>query len=247
MHKQKCIGYFLLAVALMTALAACGGEAATNTPAPSNTPAPTDTPAPTATIAPTVNPADLPLADLQATVAALEEQLELARSRAEGASSAGEESAAQQDIQRFQRQLATLTPLLESAGEPGADSTEESADSAAGLTLAGDFAEARAWTWDELQALEMLTAALAGPDENDPETEYTGVSFAALLEAAGLSATAETLVATASDGSAVEIDLTALKECADCMIVLADDQFNLVMPGLPSDNWVNAVTRLEAQ
>lgn len=122
MHRQNLIGFFLVGLMLVAGLTACGGQpAATNTPAPTNTAAPTDIPAPTNTPAPTVNPADMPLADLQATVTALESSLELAHSRAEGASSAGEESAAQQDILRFERQLATLMPLLESTEEATAE------------------------------------------------------------------------------------------------------------------------------
>ncbi len=228
----------LILIAVL-ALAACG-EAPTATPLPTNTPAPTDTPAPTRTPAPTVDTASLPLADLQATATALEEKLAYAHSAAEVASSAAEENAAAQDISRYENQIAQINELIASAG--GGASEELT------LTLVGAIDEARDWDWAEIEAVGTKTATVAGPRDSDPEAEYTGVGLAAFLEAAGLGEDAATLKATAADGFNVEIDLAAVKDCEDCMLVLVEDGgLRLVMPGFASREWVQDLVSLEAK
>jgi hypothetical protein len=117
----------------------------------------------------------------------------------------------------------------------------------AALTLAGDFAEARDWGWADLEALEMITATVAGPKDDDPEAEYTGMSLAALVEAAGLGEDAATLVATATDGFEAEIEVAALKDCAECMLVLEDGSLRLILPGFESKAWVRDLVSLEAR
>jgi len=110
------------------------------------------------------------------------------------------------------------------------------------------FGEARDWAWAEIEALGTQTVTAAGPKADDPEADYTGVSLVALLEAAGLEDDATTLVATASDGFAAEIDLAAARDCADCLLVWSEESgLRLVMPGFPSNNWVQDVVSLEAK
>ncbi|MBN1966258.1 MAG: hypothetical protein JW910_16540, partial [Anaerolineae bacterium] len=179
------------------------------------------------------------------------------------------------DIRRIEGRIEDVEALIEAAGggdemdsedmageeEAGEEASTEDAEAEAGdeeaamgeeeavaaLTLNGSFDEARDWTWEELEGLGTITATLAGPREDDPETEYTGVSLVALLDAAGVSEDAATLVATASDDFAAEIDLAAALECAECMIVQQEDgTLRLVMPDFPSNNWVSDVVSLEA-
>lgn len=286
MHKRHLLRLLGLLIVLVLALAACGGgDTPTPEPAPTDAP-PTETPEPEPTEEPepTVDPAELPVADLESTLEALEEELEYAHAREEGASSAGEESAAMFDIRRIEGEIEEVEGYIAAAGgaaddetgedmtgEEGGEGTEDEAatedeapaaeddemseaeDSdeesmAAALTLSGDFAEAREWTWDDMQDLDMITATIAGPREDDPETEYSGVGLVAFLEAAGVGEDATTLVATASDDYAAEIDLAAALECAECMIVqLEDGTLRLIMPEFPSNNWVSDVVTLAAQ
>lgn len=258
MQKRYTLSVAGLLVVLALALTACGGAGPTSTPTPSNTPEPSSTPAATNTPVPTLDPAFLGMEDLQGTATALATELALAQSRAQGASSAGEENAAELDIHRIEGEIDVIEELMASGGaeaETEDMATEETAAEesdaeamAVTLSLGGDFAEARDWTWDELSALDMITATVAGPREDSPEAEYTGVSLMALLEAAEAGEDATALVATASDEFAAEIDLALAKECADCMIVLTDDAtLRLIMPGFPSNNWVSDVISLVAQ
>ncbi len=197
------------------------------------------------TPAPTIDVASLPLADLQATATALATELALAESRAAGASSAGEESAADQDIRRVEGQIDTLNELIAAAG--GSEGGEAAPAEEVTLALVGAFDEARDWGWAEIEALGTMTATVAGPRNDDPEAEYTGVSLTALLEAAGLSEDATTLVSTAADGFSAESDLTAIKDCAECMLVLEEGSLRLIMPGFASREWVRDLVSLEAK
>jgi hypothetical protein len=262
-----------LACLALLALTACGGEAPTPTPEPSNTPAPTDTPAPTNTPAPTVDVNSLGVPELEATLTFLEGRLADAEARAAGASSAGEESAVDQDIRRYEGQIEDVEELIANAGgsaeeeadtdadeaveetdeeandETPADEADEeaAAESDVTLTLAGDFAEAQDWTWDEIEALGTTTVTAAGPREDDAEAEYTGVSLTALFEAAGLGEDAATLVLTAADDFSAEVEAADAAACEDCLVVLEDGSLRLVMPGLASNAWIRDLVSIEAQ
>jgi len=235
----------LLILALV--LVACGG-AASNTPVPTNTVGPTDTPRPTSTPVPTVDTASLTVDDLQATVAALETELEAARTSASGASGEGEESDYDVIIDGIERKLEAAQALMQAAMGEGGEAGEDEMPPAATLTLSGDFEQAREWSWAELEELEILTAIVAGPRDDDSEAEYTGVSLSAFLDAAGVGEEAETLIAIAADDFSAEIDLAAAQNCAECMIVLDDEGvLRLIMPDFPSKNWIVDVVSLEAQ
>ncbi|MBN1964258.1 MAG: hypothetical protein JW910_06405, partial [Anaerolineae bacterium] len=98
MHKRL-LGLCGLLIVVVLALTACGGgETPTPTPEPTDTPTETPIPEPTATPAPTIDPASLPVEALQSTLEALQTDLSYAQAREQGASSAGEEGAALQDI-----------------------------------------------------------------------------------------------------------------------------------------------------
>lgn len=231
----RLIGVMLV---VMMALTACGGETPTSTPTPSNTPEPTNTPAPTDTPVPTVDVASLPAADLQATLTVLEVDLANAEARLAAASSAGEENAAENDIRRIEGQIEEVNALLAATGGEGAEGPV--------LTLSGDFVESREWTWAELEALGTVTATVAGPNDA-PETEYTGISLVALLEAAGLGADATTLVATAGDDFTTEIAVAEVKACENCLIVTEEGALRLIMPGFDGKAWVSGLVSLEAR
>jgi len=253
MRKNYSTAVAVLMLILAVTLVACAGaEPPTPTPEPTNTPAPTNTPQPTNTPAPTVDVQSLTVDDFQATKTALEVELE--RLEREASAASGSEDANYFfQIENVNDEIATLDALIQGMG--GAESMEstesteggEAAMATVALALSGDFAEARAWTWDELEALGTMTAEVAGPRDDDPASEYTGVSLMAVLESAGVGEDAETLVATASDGFEAEIELAAAQTCEECMIVLEDETLRLIMPGFPSNNWVRDVVSLEAK
>jgi hypothetical protein len=243
MYKRNFISLSIVLLVLGFALAGCGGsESATNTPVP--TVGPTDTPRPTSTPVPTIDMANLSINDLQVTAAALETSIAQEEENAAGASGEAEEGSAELNRAHFERKLEEVQELIEAAEMDSNDDGE--APMAAAITLSGDFEEARQWGWDELQELSTITATIVGPGEDATEMEYTGVSLAAFVEAAGVGADAETLVVTASDDYTVEIELAAVHDCAECMIVLEDDgSLHLIMPDFPSNNWVAGVVSLE--
>lgn len=237
-----------LALLSVMMLAGCSTPTPTATPMPTDTPAPTNTPSPTNTPVPTVDAASLPLADLEATAVALEELLVEARAREASTSSAGEKGAIMQEIRRIEGRIEDVTALIEAVGDSAEEPVEGAADSAMPtLTLSGDFAEAKDWGWADLEELEMITATVAGPKDDDPEAEYTGVSLVAMLEDAGLADDATILVATAADGFETEIEVAALKDCTECMLVLEDGSLRLILPGFASRAWVWDLVSLEAK
>ncbi len=245
MRKYSLIA--ILSVVLVLLAAACGPEP-TPTPLPTNTPEPTNTPAPTATPEPTLDVTTLSSADIEATIEALETTWEEIEAAASGAAGEAAEGDVASQLFYVERDLEAARALLEDAlAREGGEGGEEAAGDEAALTLEGDFSEARGWTLEELEALDMITATVAGPRDDDPEAEYTGVSLVAFLEAAGLGEDATTLTATAADDFSAEIEVAAVQDCENCMIVIEDGTLRLVMPGFASRTWVGDVVSLSAE
>lgn len=115
----------ILALLALT-LAGCGGEpqptpTATRPPA-TNTPVPTQAP-PTNTPEPTVDPASLPVTELQATAEWLEAELAI-QERNLGSASGAEGATIQGTVDKLKRQLREVLALIEAAGPGEEDETD---------------------------------------------------------------------------------------------------------------------------
>jgi len=115
----------------------------------------------------------------------------------------------------------------------------------ADLTLTGLVDAAQAWTWDDLEALEVVKLTVEHPKKGAMEVE--GVRLNALLDLAGVKPEAKTLVITASDDFFAEVDLAAVRACVDCLIYFDEDMLRTAMPGMESNFWVKDVVKLEVK
>jgi hypothetical protein len=81
------------------------------------------------------------------------------------------------------------------------------------------------------------------------DQEYQGVLLKTLLDMAGLREGASKLVLTASDGYAVEVGLSDVLACQECLVAFTDTpgKFDLVMPDLASNFWVKEITQIEVR
>ncbi len=98
-----------------------------------------------------------------------------------------------------------------------------------------------------LRALEVKKITAEHPKKG--KEEYEGVALNALLDLAGLKDGAKTLLVTAADGYTAEIDLAAVRACADCLLgfTTTAEKFKMVMPGLESNFWVKDVVKIEVK
>jgi hypothetical protein len=119
--------YAIILVAILALMAltlsGCGGEpqptpTATRPPA-TNTPVPTQAP-PTNTPEPTLDPASLPVTELQATAEWLEAELAI-QERNLGSASGAEGATIQGTVDKLKRQLREVLALIEAAGAGEAD------------------------------------------------------------------------------------------------------------------------------
>lgn len=98
---------------------------------------------------------------------------------------------------------------------------------------------------DALRDLEGVSLTLEHP-KNGP-TEYTGVRLKALLDLAGIDATATTVTLIASDGYSIDIPLTDVRACADCLVAfVGEGSLSMAMPGMGSAAWVKDVVEIAA-
>ena len=115
----------------------------------------------------------------------------------------------------------------------------------AALTITGSVTAEQAFSIDALRDLEGVSLTLEHP-KNGP-TEYTGVRLNALLDLAGIDATATTVTLIASDGYSIDISLTDVRACADCLVAFAGEgALSMAMPGMGSAAWVKDVVEIAA-
>jgi DMSO/TMAO reductase YedYZ molybdopterin-dependent catalytic subunit len=79
-------------------------------------------------------------------------------------------------------------------------------------------------------------------------TTYAGIRLNDLLNLAVPGDNATTLVMTASDGYAVEVSLSEVQSCADCLVVVEEDgTLSMVMAGMESNYWAKMINFLEVK
>ncbi len=137
--------------------------------------------------------------------------------------------------------------------EPIAAVTEEATEAASAgevtgsLVVTGAATQPMGFMEADLRAMEVLTITAEHPKQG--KGDFEGVSLNALLDLAGVTEGATTLVITASDGYSVEVSLADIRACANCLLGFTDtlEKFKMVMPNLPSNAWVKDVVRLEVK
>lgn len=115
------------------------------------------------------------------------------------------------------------------------------------VTITGLVNQELSLTDADLHALETMTVT-AEHSKLGMQT-YQGVSLNALLEMAGLKDGATKLVFTASDGYVTEIDLTEVTACEYSLLAFTDvpGSYTVVLPDLPSQNWVKDLVSIEVK
>jgi DMSO/TMAO reductase YedYZ molybdopterin-dependent catalytic subunit len=164
------------------------------------------------------------------------------------------------DLQKSQMvgQLAQINLLIDEAVAaelvPTATQTPEPAPGeplppvvGADLVVFGAVSQVLALDESDLRDMEVVQITAEHPKKGS--LEYQGVLLNALLEMAGLRDVVTKLVLTASDGYSVEVGLSDVLACQDCLVAFTDTpgKFDLVMPDLPSTFWVKEITQIEAK
>lgn len=147
-------------------------------------------------------------------------------------------------IEPLPAEEAAVTEEVVATEEPAA---EEAATGEAQFTLTGLVENALAFSEADLRVLEVVQITAEHPKKGP--TDYDGVRLSTLLDMAKVSADAEKLVLTASDGYSSEVFLAEVLASPDCLLAFTDEEglFSLVMPDLPSSVWVKGIVKIEVQ
>lgn len=110
------------------------------------------------------------------------------------------------------------------------DTADETADGPIALTITGMVKNEMAWTEAEIQAMDTMAAEGVN---NSGETEtYTGVSVNSLLALAEVKNKATSVTFVTGDGETLEMPLTDLEGCADCILSFRNQGgFSTTFPG----------------
>jgi DMSO/TMAO reductase YedYZ molybdopterin-dependent catalytic subunit len=145
--------------------------------------------------------------------------------------------------------LTSLTVEGGSAAAPEAPTAEWTlvVDGAVSNELSLDYAE--------LASMDMVSLedVVKTSKRGDSTHSYDGVLLSTLFDLAGVDSGAQTLTATASDGYSASIPLADLG--SDAMVALKDDgewlaeadledPIELVVPGLPGNQWISMLVSL---
>jgi DMSO/TMAO reductase YedYZ molybdopterin-dependent catalytic subunit len=143
---------------------------------------------------------------------------------------------------------AQAEPTPEPTETPTAEPPAPEAPPAGGVALAisGAVDAEQSLSLEALHGLDVVEVTAEHPKKG--EQIYTGVRLNDLLDLAGVTAEATSVLFTASDGYQVEIDLAEVQACADCLLAFGeDDTLSLVMPGMESSFWVKDVVEIEVK
>jgi DMSO/TMAO reductase YedYZ molybdopterin-dependent catalytic subunit len=157
-------------------------------------------------------------------------------------------------------QITGIQVLLQPVGEGETGETAEPAEPTvsgelpscppekAAITVGGLVAQPLTLCMDTLQGrLEVVEITAEHPKTGEQES-YTGVRLTELLAYAAPTEEATSVVFTAVDGYASQVDLADVLACADCLLAFDDDgSLKMVMPGMESSAWVKQVVTIGVQ
>ncbi len=139
---------------------------------------------------------------------------------------------------------ATVTATV--ASKSAATSTPAPAGSGTGgLTITGAVEKEQTLTLAMLKAMPAVQIQAEHPKKG--MQNYTGVKLNALLDQAKIEASATKLVLLSSDGFKVQLDLAAVRSCANCLLAFNGNKLDAVMPGMESSFWAKDVVKVQVQ
>ncbi len=137
------------------------------------------------------------------------------------------------DVENLPDELKMLVESAAGASEPAGDTV---------LTFTGKVENVLTLSRADLEGMDVIELTTEHPKKG--EQTYTGVLLSTLLEQAKPSDDT-TLSIIASDAYTVDISISDIRACADCMIAFDGDILRMVMPGMESNFWVKDVVCIE--
>jgi DMSO/TMAO reductase YedYZ molybdopterin-dependent catalytic subunit len=137
------------------------------------------------------------------------------------------------------------TAPTEPASTEAAAATVSDADATLGIT--GSVNEEQFLNEAALRAMQVVK--VIAPNAKGVSSNFEGVRLNALLDLAGILDSATTIHFTASDGYSVDVPVTDLRACTDCLLGFTNtpEKFKLVMPGMTSEFWVKDVNSIKVR
>ena len=114
------------------------------------------------------------------------------------------------------------------------------------LKVTGDVASERAWTENEVKAMDTIEAE--SKNSQGETSKYTGVLLADLLAAAQPNADANTVFFVGDGGATAEVSLAEVTACTNCIVSFRNKGgFSIVMPGFGNDLQVKGVIEIQVK
>jgi hypothetical protein len=135
--------------------------------------------------------------------------------------------------------LDEAAPAAEEEEAPAEEASAAEPVEGAALTIGGAVAEVKAYSLEELQALEMVELTVEHPKKG--EQTYEGLLLRGILGQIPIEESAITIAFVASDGYTVEAPLAHMWTCERCLVTIEDGTVSLVMGGMDSGLWVKDV------
>jgi hypothetical protein len=133
---------------------------------------------------------------------------------------------------------ATITPEQQSA---------ESGDGAvAALKITGKVNEEVGWSEEQIHSMGSIQVESTN-NEGESET-YTGVQIKTLLSMASVKPDANILVFIGSEGETVEVPLSEVQDCEDCIFTFRKNGgFSVLVPGVSNKLLVKGVAQVQVK
>jgi len=117
----------------------------------------------------------------------------------------------------------------------------------AALTISGQVRRPTGWTIDALRDLEQVRA-LAPCADSGRDKEFKGPSLNALLDQTQPKRSASEVVFTGAEGYQAVVPIDTLRETTEAIVaVTPKGKCRLILPGLPEDQQVLGLTKIEVR
>jgi tungstate transport system substrate-binding protein len=131
-------------------------------------------------------------------------------------------------------------------GASGAEQPAGGIPENAALKITGKVANEIGWTEDQVRAME--TMDVESTNKQGEASTYTGVLINKLLEMAGPTADATTVVYVADDGYTAEAALADVQACSNCIVSFRNQGgFSIVMPDFAGSLQVKGVVEIQVK
>jgi len=142
--------------------------------------------------------------------------------------------------------LALLLVFIAGCSASAADTPAAGEGAVVALKITGNVNDEVGWSEEEIHSMESIQVDSTN-NEGGTET-YTGVRIRTLLSLAGVKPDASTAIFITGDGETIEVPLSELQDCEDCIFTFRKNGgFSVLVPAVSNKLMVKGLAEVQVE